>query len=120
MADALAKPTQWHRCTVDQLGQVFHKQREQKLDHIVPPDKTIRDDEVVRRVTIALPHSPRVYVAIDADPEDVARGRASYQWPGPPSGRTICLMLRASQRIACMADEGTADVSVIIEYLEVR
>lgn len=107
----LAKPTAWYRRTVDSIGRVFRKDKPEGWSWFV-----LGPSEHTRRVTLALPHSPQVYVSLDETPDDIARGR-NYQWPEPPTGRTLTFLLMPGQHICAIADEKVADVSVLVEYL---
>lgn len=117
---SLRKPTQMRRRTVLQNpGRI-----------IVHPEKGAAVS-AVRHVTIMLPASPVVHLAIgpyhelpgDIDgvddagslPDDIAQGRV-YQWPQADPDHDLCLDIRADQHISAFSTDGLAFVSVIIEY----
>lgn len=120
----LRKDTKWRRTTVDQTGRIIES-----------PEQDAPHDNCCREVTIVLPESPPVSLALGphpkeidrgrgelegidnagATPEDIAEGRA-YQWPEPDAGRDYTFRLRPHQWIAAMATEGIAKISVLVEY----
>ena len=118
----LRKGSEIKRRTVTEVGRV-----------IVHPEEGAAAN-AVRRVTVILPESPPVALALGpmelsssadlpgidnagARPEDVAEGRA-FQWPEPDAGQEICIHVLPHQWFAAISTMGFAKVTVLVEYLD--
>ncbi len=70
----------------------------------------------MRRVQIVVPPEPKVYMKIDGDPNAVGPNR-TYKMPTLAPGAMIRFELMPEQCIIMAADNGFAEVSIIVEYI---
>lgn len=101
---------------------------------IVGPEQDAPSPSAIRRITVSVPESPTVYLALGpqitlgdgtdlagvddagATPEDIANSR-DYQWPTPDAGRDFVFEILPDQWLAAKSSDGVADLTVVIEYL---
>jgi len=118
----LRKLTQTRRRLVTERGRV-----------ILGPEEGAASEMLVRRVTLSIPETPAIAVAIGpyealgtdlhglddvgTTPRDIAHGRP-HHWCPLDGGRDYLFEILAPQHISVMAFEGQAKIGMIVEYLE--
>lgn len=70
----------------------------------------------MRRVQLLIPPEPKIYMKIDGDPNAYGPNR-TYKVPVVAPGAMVRFELTADQSIIMAADNGMADVSIIVEYI---
>lgn len=98
----LYRPTTWVRATLSEKGA-----------HVLGPD-TDAPAGSYRHVTVCIPESPDIELALDVAP--CSAGSRDAYWPRPPLNKTLCISLLPHQRIVGRSITGVAEVSVIVEF----
>lgn len=88
----------------------------QEIRPIIGPEENAPDG-TWRRVHLIVPMDPKMFADLDKTPEWYGLNR-TYKLPAMCSGNTIIFTLMPHQSLVAASEEGIAEASIIVEYLE--